>query len=216
VIEVNLHPTGGRPGRRRRPALSAPGWFGGGRGGSDGRDPWSIAAIAAFVLAAVAIGGMWFAQRSNAAELEVRLEEAREDSTRLADLRVLSDSLIDRERQIRERLELVIGLDEGRFVWPHLLDEISRALPEYTWLTAVRVETPLPQLAVQLDGIAANPLAVTRFVRNLQTSDYVGQVRIMGSQQAEVENVAAQAFKLLVSYEDPQGTSPGLAASEGD
>ncbi|MEJ2482496.1 MAG: PilN domain-containing protein [Gemmatimonadota bacterium] len=215
MIEVNLHPTGGRTGKRRRTALSAPAWIGRSRG-SDGRDPWTVAAVSAFVLSALVIGGMWFTQRSNAAELEVRLEEAREDSIRLADLRVLSDSLIDRERQIRERLELVQALDEGRFVWPHLLDEVSRALPEYTWLTAVRVETPLPGLAVQLDGIAANPLAVTRFVRNLQSSRYVKQVRIMGSQQAEVENVAAQAFKLLVSYEDPTGSSSGPTDPEGD
>lgn len=143
--------------------------------------------------------------------MEVRLEDARDDSTRLADLRVLSDSLIDRERQIRQRLELVQGLDEGRFVWPHLLDEISRALPQYTWLTAIRVATPLPDLTVQVDGVAANPLAVTRFVRNLQASEFVRQVRIMGSQQAEVENVAAQAFKLLVSYahRQPEGNAAG-------
>jgi Tfp pilus assembly protein PilN len=160
---------------------------------------------------------MWYAQRSEAAEIEVRLEEAREDSARLADLRVLSDSLIDRERQIRQRLELVRGLDEGRFVWPHLLDEISRALPQYTWLTAVRVATPLPELTVQVDGVAANPLAVTRFVRNLQSSEFVRQVRIMGSQQAEVENVAAQAFKLLVTYETnaATGSAGSPAAAEG-
>ena len=186
------------------------------RGGVEPAAELRIARALTVVFGALAIGGMWFAQRSDAAELEVRLEEAREDSTRLADLRVLSDSLIDRERQIRQRLELVRGLDEGRFVWPHLLDEISRALPEYTWLTAVRVETPLPELVVQLDGIAANPLAVTRFVRNLQSSDYVQQVRIMGSQQAQVENVAAQAFKLLVSYADPKGESSRPTASEGD
>jgi Tfp pilus assembly protein PilN len=160
---------------------------------------------------------MWYAQRSEAAEIEVRLEEAREDSARLADLRVLSDSLIDRERQIRQRLELVRGLDEGRFVWPHLLDEISRALPQYTWLTAVRVATPLPELTVQVDGVAANPLAVTRFVRNLQSSEFVRQVRIMRSQQAEVENVAAQAFKLLVTYETnaATGSAGSPAAAEG-
>ena len=203
MIEVNLHPTGGKARKGGRKKLSVPAWAERGRAAGDGRDPWTVAAISAFVLAGLAVGGMWYAQRSDAAELEVRLEEAREDSTRLADLRVLSDSLIDRERQIRERLELVRGLDEGRFIWPHLLDEISRALPEYTWLTAIRVATPLPDLTVQVDGVAANPLAVTRFVRNLQGSEYVRQVRIMGSQQAEVENVAAQAFKLLVSYEQP-------------
>jgi Tfp pilus assembly protein PilN len=215
VIEVNLHPTGGKARKGGRKKFSVPTWADRGRAAGEGRDPWTVAAVVAFVLAGLAIGGMWYAQRSDAAELEVRLEEAREDSTRLADLRVLSDSLIDRERQIRERLELVRGLDEGRFIWPHLLDEISRALPQYTWLTAIRVATPLPDLTVQVDGVAANPLAVTRFVRNLQASEYVRQVRIMGSQQAEVENVAAQAFKVLVSYEQPaQETAPTPAGAE--
>lgn len=213
MIEVNLHPTGGKARKGARRKISVPAWADRGRPAGDGRDPWTVAALSAFVLAGLAIGGMWYAQRSDAAVLEARLEEAREDSTRLADLRVLSDSLIDRERQIRQRLELVQGLDEGRFVWPHLLDEISRALPQYTWLTAIRVATPLPDLTVQVDGVAANPLAVTRFVRNLQESEYVSQVRIMGSQQAEVENVAAQAFKLLVSYGQPR--PEGTAAPPG-
>ena len=217
MIEVNLHPTGGKARKGGRKKFSVPAWADRSRAAGEGRDPWTVAAVTAFVVAGLAIGGMWYAQRSDAAELEMRLEEAREDSTRLADLRVLSDSLIDRERQIRERLELVRGLDEGRFIWPHLLDEISSALPQYTWLTAIRVATPLPDLTVQIDGVAANPLAVTRFVRNLQASEYVRQVRIMGSQQAEVENVAAQAFKLLVSYEQPAQetalTPPGAEAS---
>ena len=102
-----------------------------GRGGPEGRDPWTLAAISAFVLAVLAIGGMWFAQRSNAAELEVRLEEAREDSTRLADLRVLSDSLIDRERQIRQRLELgdktVKTIKSSRRLFEILIGKINGA-----------------------------------------------------------------------------------------
>lgn len=202
MIEVNLHPTGGKARSSRRPRLATPAWLGSGRGGHDGRDPWTLAAMIAFGLAVLTIGGLWFTQRSARGELDARMENARADSTRLADLRVLSDSLTAREREIRERLELVKGLDEGRFVWPHLLDELSKALPEFTWLTAVRVSTPLPDLTVQIDGLAANPLAITRFVRNLQESEYVEQVRIMGSQQTEVDNVSAHAFKVVVTYAD--------------
>ncbi len=205
MIEVNLHPTGGKARKRRRPRMAMPAWLGagGGGGGGEGRDAWTMAAMVAFGLAVLTIGGLWFVQRSARADLDGRMEEARADSTRLADLRVLSDSLTAREREIQERLELVRGLDEGRFVWPHLLDELSRALPEFTWLTAVRVSTPLPDLTVQVDGLAANPLVITRYVRNLQGSEYIEQVRIMGSQQTEVDNVSAHAFKLVVTYADP-------------
>jgi hypothetical protein len=79
----------------------------------------------------------------------------------------------------------------------------------------VRVSTPLPDLTVQVDGIAANPLAITRFVRNLQGSEYVEQVRIMGSQQAEVDNVLAHAFKLVVTYADPPDTRVSAGTKGG-
>lgn len=206
MIEVNLHPDRGkarRTGGRRFP-ISLPRSFpklGGGGGGE--RDVWTTVAIVVPLLAVLAVGWLWFSQRSQRSELETRLEAAVEDSTRLSDLRALSDSLLSRRSRIGERLDLVSTLDQGRFVWPHLLDEISRAMPAYTWLTAVRQNTPEPDLQVQVDGLAANPLAITRFVRGLQESPFIGNVRILGSQQELVDNVAAQAFKLMLSYQTP-------------
>lgn len=217
MIEVNLHPERGRAGRGagRRLPISLPTSFpsfgrgGGGEGG--GRDIWTTLSVALPLLVVLVVGWLWFSQRSERGDLEVRLEAAVEDSTRLSDLRLLSDSLTARESRIGRRLELVKALDDGRFVWPHLLDEVGRALPSYTWLTALRQNSAEPQLEVQVDGLAANPLAITEFVRNLQRSPYVGEVRILGSQQELVDNVAAQAFKLMVIYEAP---SPRAIRSE--
>jgi Tfp pilus assembly protein PilN len=178
--------------------------FGGGGGGKGGRrDIWTMLAVAGPALAILVVGWLWFSQRAERADLEVRVAAAVEDSTRLSDLRALSDSLTAREGRIGRRLELVKSLDDGRFVWPHLLDEVGRAVPSYTWLTALRQNSAEPELQIQIDGLAANPLAITEFVRNLQGSPYVGEVRILGSQQELVENVAAQAFKLMVVYESP-------------
>ncbi|MDT8435449.1 MAG: PilN domain-containing protein [Gemmatimonadota bacterium] len=209
MIEVNLHPAGPKAGRRRR---RGGGGFAlpfrirppaGGAGGTGGRDPWTLAAWGLSAVAVLVIAGLWFSQRGAAGAIERELEEAVADSVRLADLRQLSDSLTSRERAIRDRLGLVRSLDEGRFVWPHLMDEVSAALPAFTWLTAIRASTPLPDLSVQIDGVAANPLAITRFVRNLQASPFISRVRIIGSQQQLVEDVAAQAFKIVVHYRQP-------------
>ncbi|MDH3297248.1 MAG: PilN domain-containing protein [Gemmatimonadota bacterium] len=202
MIEVNLHPGGAKGGATARRSLRLPSF---GRGGpsASGRDPWTIAAIAVPAVVLLAIGWMWFSARSHRAELNDRIAVAVEDSTRLSDLRLLSDSLIAREARIRQRLDLVQSLDGGRFVWPHVLDEIGRSLPAYTWLTLVRREAPFPDLRIQVDGLAANPLAITRFVRNLEESPYIAEARILGSQQQVIENVAAQAFQLMVTYEVP-------------
>lgn len=200
MIEVNLHPEGQKARRSRRTRLSAPTWL---KGGFEKRDPWLIAAIAIPCVVFIAVGWLWLSQRAEGSDQEVQLAEAVDDSTRLADLRALSDSLLAREAMIRERLEMVRNLDGDRFVWPHIMDEISRALPDYTWFTAVRETSPLPDLSLQVDGLAANPLAITAFVRRLQASPHVRDVRILGSQQQELEDVVAQAFKVVVYYESP-------------
>ena len=204
MIQVNLYPEGSKR-RRKAPALPALGGLFKGRGGreSEGRDPWLIAAIAIPALALLVIGYLFMTQRSEQADLEQQLVEAVEDSARLSDLRSLSDSLIAREARIRERLELIQGLDDGRFVWPHLWDEVSRSLPDYAWLTSLTESSPLPDLQVQVDGMAANPLAITAFVRRLQESDYIGEVRILGSQEQELEGFSAHSFSLVITYADP-------------
>lgn len=216
MIEINLHPdpsrTSSAKGRRRVPRLPS---FDGLSGIGDlGGDPWRTALVVAAVLVPLAVGVLWYLQRSEMAELAARLEEARADSARLADLRALGDSLAGRRQSIRERIELVRRLDRNRFVWPHLLDEVSAALPGQAWLTALKRQAALPDVRVQIMGAAVEPLVITRFVRNLEASPYIGEVQILGSQRETENGVAAQAFTLEVAYSEPPAevvrTSPLL------
>ena len=211
MIEVNLHPEGSKRRRKGRRLPKAPGWLKS-AGSGDGRDPWLIAAVAIPALVLLVVGWLWLSQRNERGVLDDRIADAVEDSTRLTDLRALSDSLMAREAQIRERLDLLRGLDDGRFVWPRLLDEFSRALPDYAWLTSIRLASALPDLQVQIDGMAANPLAVTAYVRGLQESPFVGEVRILGSQEQDLEGFSAHSFKLVVGYSEPPDSAAAVAA----
>jgi Tfp pilus assembly protein PilN len=200
MIEVNLHPAGAKAkakakGRRRRADRSA-------LGGRGARSPWLTAMIAVLIAAPLIMGAMWFLQRSRSGSLEERLQTSQADSTRLADLRVLSDSLTTRQQLVRERVELIRGLDRDRFVWPHILDEMSGSLPDFVWLTSIQESSPLPDLTLEIRGMAATALAVTEYVRRLEMSPYLGLVRILGSQQipAEGTDLEVHAFTLLVDY----------------
>ena len=214
MIEVNLHPEGSRRRRKGRRVPTVPGWLKS-KGTTGGRDPWLIAAVVIPAIVLLVVGFLWMSQRRERGALDERLTEAVEDSTRLSDLRALSDSLMTRQSQISERLNLLRGLDDGRFVWPHLLDEFSRALPDFAWLTSIRQASGPPDLQVQLDGMAANPLAITAYVRNLQESPFVGEVRILGSQEQSLEGFSAHSFKLIVGYSQPQDSVAPPAAGEG-
>lgn len=204
MIEVNLLPDSQRSAARKRRKARRPSIGDSFRGVSLGRDPWTTAVIAAGVVVTLGVLGLWLAQRAEASGLEDRLAEATADSARLADLRAISDSLTERRRMIRERITLIERLDRGRFIWPHLLDEISRALPQFAWITNLQQTSPIPNVAVQIQGMAANPLTITEFVRNLQASPYIDDVRIVGSQQQEIEDgLTVQGFTLVATYAAP-------------
>lgn len=217
MIEINLHPERGRKSSRKGGGsrFELPSFEGLSGLGDFGGDPWLSALLVAAVIVPLAVGGLWFLQRSEASELETRLEEARADSVRLADLRALGDSLTSRRQEIRDRIEIVQQLDRDRFVWPHLLDEVSTALPDQAWLTTLKRQAPLPDVRVQILGVAAEPLVITRFVRNLEASPYIGDVQILGSQRQTEGGVSTQSFTLEVGYTDPPAaavrTAPLLA-----
>lgn len=208
MIEVNLHPSAEKK-RDRKSFLSGfdldmPDLGGGNFAESLRAEPWRTAFVALLLLVGLVIGGFWLAQRSQVEALETRLEEARSDSARLADLRELSDSLTNRQEQIRERVRLVEELDQNRYVWPHLMDEIAVSLPERAWIRALKRQGSLPNMGVQIIGSASTPLVVTDFVRNLESSAYVDDVQIVGTNKQNTEGLTTQSFTLDAVYSPPR------------
>ena len=194
MIEINLLPES----LRARQGIATSGHSGSGLH----IDFWGVALLISALTIPPGTVALWWSQRSEALELGERLEAAMADSARLAELRAASDSLSERSREIRERVALVERLDRDRFAWPHMMDEISRALPPPAWLTSLRQLSPPPDLTVELQGVAGNPLAITEFVRSLGASDYIADVKIIGSQQqgSDPDQVSRQAFTLVLRF----------------
>ncbi|MFW6193787.1 MAG: PilN domain-containing protein [Gemmatimonadota bacterium] len=220
MIEVNLHPSAEAKGRGRKGGLSGIEFempdFGGFSPVETFRsEPNRAIFLVAVVLVPLVVGLLWFRQSSRAGDLETRLEEARADSTRLADLRELSDSLTARREEIGDRVDLVQGLDDDRFVWPHLMDEIARALPQQAWLRGLKQQSELPDLELQVMGTASRPLVITEFVRNLEQSPFVGDVQIVGSNRQSSEGTSTQSFVLSVTYSPPPRSAVRRASVTG-
>ena len=136
MIEINLLPGAGRKGKRA-----------GSRSFDAGatltsmrekvRDPWLLGAIAATSLALLVVGFLYLRQSSRQAAVDAAMQKAVQDSTRYASV------LKERERAEAKRdtvlrsLNLIRAIDDDRFIWPHVMDEISRALPPYTWIISL-------------------------------------------------------------------------------
>jgi len=204
MLEVNLHPDRKR---KRGGGFDAGELLGSLRGmvpSVGGGDPWSVALG---IVALVVLGGggaLWYMQGSRLDELDSRIQSMARDSARLADLQGMVDSLETRQAAIQSRMTQVEDLDRGRYVWPHLLDELSRALPDAAWLTAIERTSSAPDLRVSVEGIAASPLVITQYVRSLRDRQHVADVEMGGSQRQQLQDGGyGHSFQLTVTYRRP-------------
>jgi Tfp pilus assembly protein PilN len=98
------------------------------------QDKW----LAAAVIAAIAIGGgiafLFTTQQARGALLNSAAEKAVADSARFAAVLNERARLEARRDSALVQLNIIKAIDEDRFIWPHVLQEVSEALPQYTWL----------------------------------------------------------------------------------
>ncbi len=131
MITVNLRPDLKRK-RARRPLTGS---LDGLRGlGSKIKDPILLVAVLSWVGVLGWLGFVFLGTARELSALEPQLEQSRAENKRFKAF------LAEKRHQetIRDSLVAQIGVirtvDGDRYVWPHLLDEVTRALPAYTWL----------------------------------------------------------------------------------
>jgi Tfp pilus assembly protein PilN len=183
-----------------------------------------LSAAASVVLAAAAVGMLYMTQSSTSADLSSRQEKAVRDSTRFATvLRERRRAEAKRDSVLRQ-LRIIQSIDDDRFVWPHIMDEVSRALPPYTWLKSLTVLTapagasnsgaasanakkdpdPTGEPArFRIVGNTADIQALTRFMKTLEASPFIQNVQLARSELAMVDNREVTEFQLDAQYEHP-------------
>jgi type IV pilus assembly protein PilN len=160
MINVNLRPNL----KRKRAGRS----FGAGamervRGlGSKIKDPLLLVAVVSWVAVLGWLGFVFVGTARELSAITPQLEQSRAENKRfkafLAEKRHqenVRDSLVAQISTIRT-------VDGDRYVWPHLLDEVTRALPAYTWLVdigpaAVNARPTTPAPAAAAPAAAAKP-----------------------------------------------------------
>ena len=199
------------------------------------RDPFMLGAIGSAVVAILATGGLYTMQESRSARLEDELQKAVQDSTRYASV------LHERERAEAKRdtvlrsLNMIRAIDDDRYIWPHIMDEVSAALPPYTWVVSLgfsgvgqatapitTVAAPAPAsgrhrkaiptqilrdtVRVRLVGNTVDIQALTRFMKQLEVSPLLENVTLMSSMRANDNGKEVTQFQLDMLY-----TRPGAA-----
>jgi Tfp pilus assembly protein PilN len=202
------------------------------------RDPLLVGSIGATVAAVAAVGWMFSAQSARAQAVAEKLEAAIADSSRLSSAITAQRRLSAERDSVERNLAIIRSIDETRYQWAHILDEVSRALPAYTWLVSIDQTSKPPRApepdsaavaaaGAAADGAAAPPAvppsvplvfkitgqtidiqALTLFMRQLEASPFIAWVTLVRSEITVVEGKDVTQFELSASYESPP---PGVA-----
>jgi Tfp pilus assembly protein PilN len=208
MITVNL-----RPGQKRKAA-------GGGarqileriKGlGTKVKDPFLVGSVAACLGVGAFLGWAFITNNAKFNDLGPRLEQARDEQKRFDGLlrqkhraELIRDSLLAQIGTIR-------GVDGNRYVWPHVLDEVAKALPPYTWLTTMSAiaapavadsaDTTAKPMVFRVEGRTMDLQAYTRFLRQLEASPWVSDVTPMEAKTIVEKDRPVTQFIIQASFQ---------------
>lgn len=120
------------------------------------------------LLTAGYIGYRFWAMGQESTRLEQELSAAEQEAQRLRGVLSEVQRFEAQKAALTQRVALIEELRRGQTGPVHMLDEISRALPERLWL----VEMTQKGDEVSIDGRTSTLSALTDFVANLQNSQY--------------------------------------------
>jgi Tfp pilus assembly protein PilN len=181
------------------------------------KDPWLAAAIIAWVSFLGGGGGLFLMTRAQLASAEERLETVRSEKRRF-DVVVAQKRQAERMRDSLQReLGVIQSIDADRYVWPHVLDQVVKALPPYTWLTNVSTTAPVAaagaaqpvttdtlgaptSLTVIVSGRTVDIQAYTTFLRQLAASPWFTDVTPQQSNTVIESDRPVTAFSVTMRY----------------
>lgn len=176
------------------------------------KDPLLLGAVGAVVISFSLTGFLYTSQLRRLSKLEDQVQGVRSEATRFANMRAqkrkeerLRDSLVNELQTIRR-------IDGDRYIWPHILEEVTKALPDYTWIVGLNVVASAPAVgagvdtltepSVQfaIDGRTSDISAYTRFLRQLSRSAWIERVRDGPTSTVFEDEKALTAFSINVTF----------------
>jgi len=96
---------------------------------------WTVGPIIAIVIALGAGGYLYWRQGHDRTVAEERETQAKDDSTRYSKVVAQRNAALAKRDTLLRQVNLIRAIDDDRYIWPHIMDEVSKALPQYTWIT---------------------------------------------------------------------------------
>ena len=160
------------------------------------------------VLGVLVAGSWWWARAS---ELDRKRQEkvaAQVELKRLEDVRKKAEAFKAQKELLERKINLITELKQKQAVPVHILDQVSRNLPEFMWLDSLTANAN----AINIVGKATTYNAVSNLYDNLRASGQFSEV-VLGKTTEIAEGVS---FSLTCRYSPPgvpAAAEPGAPAA---
>src|SRR5512134_2707646 len=166
---------------------------------------------ASLILIATILGISWWflSLRQRSAQLDQEIAKAEEETLQLRSVLAQVQKFEARKAQLTQRVTLIEQLRRGQAAPVHVLDEVSRSLPERLWLTELK------QVGndFTINGFTASLPSLSDFVANLEATKWFKRpVEILDSQvQTEAKVADLVKFSVRGVLNDPEAPPPAPA-----
>ena len=163
---------------------------------------------AATVVMLVGVGLVWMIDKRTLGQFEAEKAGWRIELARLKPIVDEVSALEQRETFLRTRIETIQRLRSNQRGPVHVLDELSRNLPEQTWLETIDEGGGVYKVA----GYALTNFAVADLLRNLQRSSEFAGVDLVSSEQMVI--ATREIKKFIIQFQRAAGlTKPAATPS---
>lgn len=151
------------------------------------------------LILALAGGGMWAYWNSLSSKIDdlqgtkaAATARVREQDSMLKEVK----SVEGERKQVNDKIAIIEQLKKNQGLLVHLLDEISKALPQGVNLTSLSENSG----QIALEGMAFTNNDIVHFVDNLKASPYCTDVFLQETAQSAVEGVDVYKYKLQFTF----------------
>jgi len=150
-----------------------------------------------FLALVIGLGAFYFFQQKAFKRENALLATARQEKSQLQYV----EAKLEEQRKARESLDrkitLIENLNAQRDMAPRLMDELSRRLPDWVWLTEVVYDAK----GIQIKGRALSNNLIADYISGLEASPQIMNVNLVSSTQKTVQKDQYLEFTLRASLE---------------
>lgn len=168
----------------------------------------TIACSLILILSVLFIGWRYWALSRTSAQVDADIASAQQETARLHTVIQQVQQFEQRKAQLQQRVVLIEQLRKSQTGPVHMLDQVSRALPQMLWLTELKQTGD----TVVIDGRSTTLTGLSEFVANLEASGYFKKsIEIVSTQTESMSQPPGELIRFSIKAEFQQPSQPPVA-----